>query len=135
MHPNSHASIAADLVSADTAAATLRALRAHGLLTALVRELTTPTLYGTDGESGDVDLTEKLTRYVTPRASPSYQPDIAGLFLSLLVRRLLHMYVSEKDSLRTLLDAWRAAQGGGELRLGADERQRSRARLPSHSNV
>jgi hypothetical protein len=33
------------------------------------------------------------------------------------------MYVSEKDSLRTLLDARRAAQGEGELGLGADERQ------------
>ena len=67
MHPNSHASMAADPVSADTAAATLRALRAHGLLTALVRELTTPTLYGADGESGDVGLTEKLTRCHTSR--------------------------------------------------------------------
>ncbi|KAI0252250.1 nucleotide exchange factors-like protein [Lactifluus subvellereus] len=110
VHPNSHASMVADPASADTAPATLRALRAHGLLTALVRELTTPTPCGADGDEGencDADLAEKLTR-------------------------LLHTYVSahcgtfdgpEKDSLRTFLDARRAAQGEGELGLGADELQ------------
>jgi hypothetical protein len=76
----------ADPASAETAPATLRALRAHGLLAALVRELTTPTPCGADGDEGennDADLTEKLMRYVTPRTSP-YQSDPAGFcfFLS-----------------------------------------------------
>jgi hypothetical protein len=62
------ASMAADPASADTTPATLRALHTHGLLNALVRELTTPTPYGPDGDSGsncDTDLAEKLTRWVS----------------------------------------------------------------------
>ena len=65
VHPNSHASMVADPTSADTAPETLRALRTHGLLPALVQELTEPTPYGPDGDeggSGDADLEEKLTR-------------------------------------------------------------------------
>ena len=68
VHPNSHASMVADPVSADTAPETLRALRAHGLLPVLVRELTEPTPYGPDGDEGDgrdADLEEKLARFVT----------------------------------------------------------------------
>jgi len=62
---------------------------------------------------------------------PPYYPD-TPLDPFFLVRRLLHTYVSahggtfdgpEKDSLRTFLDARRAAQGEGELGLGADELQ------------
>ena len=67
MHPNSHASMVADPTQADTATATLRALRAHGLVPVLVRELTEPTPYGPDGDEGDgcdADLEEKLIRCV-----------------------------------------------------------------------
>ncbi|KAH9039095.1 nucleotide exchange factors-like protein [Lactarius pseudohatsudake] len=63
VHPNSHAALVADPSSADTAPATLRALRTDGLLPALVRELTVPTPHGPDGEEGgscDADLEEKL---------------------------------------------------------------------------
>jgi hypothetical protein len=127
----------ADPASVETAPATLRALRTHGLLAELVRELTTPTPCGADGdeyENSDADLTEKLMTCVTPRTSP-YQSDPAGLFFfffSLLVLRLLHTYVSvhrgtfdgpEKDSLRTFLGARRVAQSEGELEFGADELQ------------
>jgi len=114
VHPNSHASMVADPSSVDTAPATLRALRAHGLLSALVRELTEPTPYGPNGDEGtggfDADLQEKLAR-------------------------LLHTYVSahsgtfddvEKKSLRTFLSVTRSAQdrpGESELGLGADELQ------------
>ena len=55
----------ADPASADTTPATLRALHTHELLIVLVRELTTPTPYGPDGDSGSsyaTDLAEKLTR-------------------------------------------------------------------------
>jgi len=111
VHPNSHAALVADPRSADTAPATLRALRAHGLIPALVRELTVPTPYGPDGEEGgacDADLEEKLAR-------------------------LLHTYVAvhggtfdapEKHSLKVFLDTKRAGvqgEGGGELGLDADE--------------
>ncbi|KAH9984772.1 hypothetical protein BJV77DRAFT_163980 [Russula vinacea] len=54
--------------SVDTATETLRALRAHGLLPVLVRELTEPTPYGPDGDEGDgcdADLEEKLIRCVS----------------------------------------------------------------------
>ncbi|KAH9964825.1 armadillo-type protein, partial [Russula dissimulans] len=116
VHPNSHASMVADPTSVDTAPATLRALRAHGLLPVLVRELTEPTPCGPNGDEGnggfDADLQEKLTR-------------------------LLHTYVSahsgtfdevEKKSLRTFLSATRRARAGpgkseSELGLGADELQ------------
>ena len=67
MHPNSHASMVADPTQADTATATLRALRAHGLVPVFVRELTEPTPYGPDGDEGDgcdADLEEKLIRCV-----------------------------------------------------------------------
>lgn len=66
VHPNSHASMVADPASVDTAPETLRALRTHGLLPVLVRELTEPTPYGPDGDEGDgrdADLEEKLTRF------------------------------------------------------------------------
>ena len=68
VHPNSHASMLADPTSVDTATETLRALRAHGLLPVLVRELTEPTPYGPDGDEGDgcdADLEEKLIRCVS----------------------------------------------------------------------
>jgi len=105
VHPNSHASMVADPTSADTAPETLRAVRAHGLLPVIVRELTEPTPYGPDGDEGDgcdADLEEKLMR-------------------------LLHTYVSahngtfddpEKSTLRTFLDARRATPGESELELG-----------------
>lgn len=110
VHLNSHAALVADPRSADTASVTLPALRAHGLLPALVRELTVPTPYGPDGEEGggcDADFEEKLAR-------------------------LLHTYVSahggtfeapEKHALRAFLDTRRPAESGGEgeLGLGADE--------------
>ena len=67
VHPNSHASMVADPTQADTATATLRALRAHGLVPVLVRELTEPTPYGPDGDEGDgcdADLEDKLIRCV-----------------------------------------------------------------------
>ena len=67
VHPNSHASMVADPTLADTATAALRALRAHGLLPVLVRELTEPTPCGPDGDEGDgcdADLQEKLIRCV-----------------------------------------------------------------------
>lgn len=67
MHPNSHASMVADPTLADTATAALRALRAHGLLPVLVRELTEPTPCGPDGDEGDgcdAELQEKLIRCV-----------------------------------------------------------------------
>ena len=70
VHPNSHASMVADPTLADTATATLRALRAHGLLPVLVRELTEPTPCGPDGDEGDgcdADLQEKLIRCVCVR--------------------------------------------------------------------
>jgi hypothetical protein len=57
----------ADPTSADTAPETLRAVRAHGLLLVIVRELTEPTPYGPDGDEGDgcdADLEEKLMRCV-----------------------------------------------------------------------
>ncbi|KAH8988319.1 nucleotide exchange factors-like protein [Lactarius akahatsu] len=110
VHPNSHAALVADPSSADTARATLRALRTDGLLPALVRELTVPTPHGPDGEEGgscDADFEEKLVR-------------------------LLHTYVAvhggtfdvpEKHALKAFLATKRAGQseGGGELGLGADE--------------
>ncbi|KAH9068074.1 nucleotide exchange factors-like protein [Lactarius deliciosus] len=100
VHPNSHAALVADPSLADTAPATLRALRTDGLLPAIVRELTVPTPHGPDGEEGgscDADLEEKLVR-------------------------LLHTYVA-KHALKAFLDTKRAGQseGGGELGLGADE--------------
>jgi len=56
----------ANPASVDMAPATLRALRAHGLLPVLVRELTEPTPYGLNDDKGngsfDADLQEKLTR-------------------------------------------------------------------------
>ncbi len=67
VHPNSHASMVADPASADTATETLRAVREHGMLPVIVRELTEPTPYGPDGDEGegcDVDLEEKLMRCV-----------------------------------------------------------------------
>jgi hsp70-interacting protein len=67
VHPNSHASMVADPTSADTAPETLRAVRAHGLLPVIVRELTEPTPSGPDGDEGDgcdADLEEKLMRCV-----------------------------------------------------------------------
>lgn len=67
VHPNSHASMVADPTSADTAPETLRAVRAHGMLPVIVRELTEPTPYGPDGDEGDgcdADLEEKLMRCV-----------------------------------------------------------------------
>lgn len=56
----------ADPTSADTAPETLRAVRAHGLLHVIVRELTEPTPYGPDGDEGDgdADLEERLMRCV-----------------------------------------------------------------------
>jgi hsp70-interacting protein len=118
----------ADPTLADTATATLRGLRAHGLLPVLVRELTEPTPYGPDGDEGDgrdVDLEEKLIRCARLF-------DYVCMFVSLnsWVCRLLHTYVSghggmfgapEKKSLRTFLDARRGTPGEGELGLGADE--------------
>ena len=68
VHPDSHASMLADPTSVDTATETLRALRAHGLLPVLVRELTEPMPYGPDGDEGDgcdADLEEKLIRCVS----------------------------------------------------------------------
>ena len=67
VHPNSHASMVADPTSTDTAPETLRAVRAHGMLPVIVRELTEPTPYGPDGDEGDgcdADLEEKLMRCV-----------------------------------------------------------------------
>jgi hypothetical protein len=67
VHPNSHASMVADPSSTDTAPETLRAVRAHGLLPVIIRELTEPTPYGPDGDEGDggdADLEEKLMRCV-----------------------------------------------------------------------
>jgi hypothetical protein len=67
VHPNSHASMLADPTSTNTAPETLRAVRAHGLLPVIVRELTEPTPYGPDGDEGDgcdADLEEKLVRCV-----------------------------------------------------------------------
>ena len=52
----------------DTATEALRALRAHGLLPVLMRELTEPTPYGPDGDEGDgcdADLEEKLLMCVS----------------------------------------------------------------------
>ena len=72
VHPNSHAALVADPSAADTAPATLRALRAHKLLPVLVRELTAPTPHGPDGEEGgacDADLEEKLARCVAAVAN------------------------------------------------------------------
>lgn len=71
VHPNSHASMVADPALVDTATETLRALRAHGLLPVILRELTEPTPYGPDGDEGDgcadADLEEKLLMCVFPR--------------------------------------------------------------------
>jgi hypothetical protein len=61
----------ADPALVDTATETLRALRAHGLLPVILRELTEPTPYGPDGDEGDgcadADLEEKLLMCVFPR--------------------------------------------------------------------
>jgi hypothetical protein len=111
----------------DTATETLRALRGHGLLPVIVRELTEPTPYGPDGDEGDgcdADLEEKLLRCVRPMIQPCNYP------LNDWTRRLLHTYVSahngtfdgpEKNSLKTFLDARRDTPGEVELGLGADE--------------
>ena len=67
VHPNLHAALVADSDVADTAPATLRALRTHKLLPVLLRELMAPTPHGPDGEEGgacDVDLEKKLARCV-----------------------------------------------------------------------
>jgi len=130
VHPNSHAALVADPRSADTAPATLRALRAHGLLPALVRELTVPTPHGPDGEEGgacDADFEEKLARCDKP---PHSRPSVRTT--SSAFARLLHTYVAvhsgkfdvpERQALKVFLDMKRAGQseGGGELGLGADE--------------
>ncbi|KAI9429419.1 nucleotide exchange factors-like protein [Lactarius psammicola] len=110
VHPNSHAALVADPRSADTAPATLRALRGHGLLSALVRELTVPTPHGPDGEEGgacDADLEEKLVRLLY-----TYVAVHKGTFEA-----------SEKQALKVFLDTKRAGQSesGGELGLDADE--------------
>ena len=68
VHPNSNTSMLVDPTSVDTATGTLRALRAHGLLPVLVRELTESTPCGPDGDEGDgcdADLEEKLMRCVS----------------------------------------------------------------------
>ena len=118
----------ADPSAADTAPATLRALRAHKLLPVLVRELTAPTPHGPDGEEGgacDADLEEKLARFV---AADQLRKDNDVFFSD----RLLHTYVAEhggtfdapeKKALKAFLDMKRAAQGevANELGLGDDE--------------
>jgi len=119
----------ADPALVDTATETLRALRAHGLLPVLVRELTEPTPYGPDGDEGDgcdADLEEKLMRCVRPMYVCIHVKTIRMTGFC----RLLHTYVAahsgtfdgpEKNSLRTFLDARRPTPGEDELGLGADE--------------
>jgi hsp70-interacting protein len=68
VHANSHAAMLAEPGSAVTAAATVDALRTHGILSAAVHELVRPTPHGVDGETEvDVDLEEKLVRCVARR--------------------------------------------------------------------
>lgn len=63
VHANSHASMLSNPMSVATAPATLRALREHNILSVLIRELTSPTPYGADGErEGDIDFEEKVVR-------------------------------------------------------------------------
>jgi hypothetical protein len=63
VHPNSHASMLSDPSSKRTSPATLKALREHGLLDALISALITPMPHGDDGESeGDIDFEEKVVR-------------------------------------------------------------------------
>lgn len=62
-HPNSHAGMTAE--STDTASVTLSALQGRGIANDLVQCLVNPLPHGKDGdEEGDVDLEEKLVRYV-----------------------------------------------------------------------
>jgi len=61
VHPNTHASMVADPSSTDTSAATLRAMREHGLLRTVVDALVRPAPFGPAGESErDPDFEEKL---------------------------------------------------------------------------
>ncbi|KAI0292991.1 armadillo-type protein [Multifurca ochricompacta] len=103
VHPNSHALMVADPSSADTAPATLRAMREHGLLSTLVRELTVPTHGGYD-----TDLEEKLMRSLYTYVS-AHNGRFEGV---------------EKKSLRAFLDSRRAVRQGesdGDLGLDANE--------------
>ena len=61
VHPNSHASMAADPASASTSELTREALERRGLLDALVAALAHPVPHGPDGEQfGDADFEEKV---------------------------------------------------------------------------
>jgi hsp70-interacting protein len=145
VHPNSHASMVADPASVNTAPETLNALRTHGLLPVVVRELTEPTPYGPDGDEGDgcdADLEEKLTRFVsTPRHWPFFCSPFMIQFLNIRCSdcRLLHTYVivhggtfdgPEKKSLRTFVDSKIAMAGSGETGLSAEELRALKNALP-----
>ncbi|KAI0062975.1 nucleotide exchange factors-like protein [Artomyces pyxidatus] len=93
VHPNSHASMLSDPASVDTAPATLRAMRAHELVPALIRALASPTPHGPDGETeGDVDLEEKVVRLLY-----TYVDSHQGGF-SEEEKRQLREFISEKES-------------------------------------
>ena len=63
VYANSHASMLSDPSSTNTSPATMKALLDHGLLTALVSALITPTPYGADGEhEGDIQLEANILR-------------------------------------------------------------------------
>ena len=69
VHSNSHASIVASPPSVVMAHATLRALRAHGLIPVVVQELREPTPYWADIDEGNrgfgAYLQETLARYAS----------------------------------------------------------------------
>ena len=112
-------------MAADTTSET-RSCAQDGSGDRTVRELTEPAPYGPDGDEDDgcdVDLEEKLMRcvYHGSKYPSGIDDDICSL---------LYMYVSahhgtfddsEKNSLRTFLDARRTAPGESELGLGTDE--------------
>lgn len=65
VHANTHASMLSDPKGTNTADKTLEAFKKHGILSALVQALVSPTPHGPDGETeGDLDLEEKIVRYV-----------------------------------------------------------------------
>jgi hypothetical protein len=91
VHPNSHASMLSDPSSKRTSTATLKALREHRLLAALISALTAPTPHGSDGESeGDIDFEEKIVRLLH-----TYAASCQGQF-SDEEQRKLHKYFDDE---------------------------------------
>jgi hypothetical protein len=135
VHPNSHASMVADPTSTDTASETLRAVRAHGLLPVVVRELTEPTPYGPDGDEGDgcdADLEEKLMRCVlyVSRIDKALMIEFSDCCIR-MCRRIMGRSTIQR---RTLSERSWTLGGPHQARASWDLRRASCVKLGMHSH-